>query len=403
MLQKRWWDIAVVAGSASIAMAIAFGLGPGDAAERAIAFVAIAAFALAYFVIARPAIGAASTARFVAFMMTIAVVLTVGTAATAFLATLQVLAYPLAWVLGDTRRRGVIGSAVIAAAVMLGYAIGGGFTVGAIVAGLTTAGFSFAFATAFGLWISGIAEYGEERARLLDELTAAQAEVRALSHERGASEERERLARDIHDTLAQTLAGLVIFAERAGRQSREGQADAAAATIATVEQVARDALGEARALVARTAAVPDEPAFGAAVERLAERFRAHDGAAIDIEVDDVAEALDRDRQVVLLRCVQEGLSNVARHARATHVSVAVRESEEGALLEIVDDGSGFDPAATGGGFGLAGMAERVALAGGTFEVDSAPGAGTTVRVRLPISPGQPTVASADARRAGEAS
>ena len=179
MLQKRWWDIAVVAGSASIAMAIAFGLGPGDAAERAIAFVAIAAFALAYFVIARPAIGAASTARFVAFMMTIAVILTVGTAATAFLATLQVLAYPLAWVLGDTRRRGVIGSAVIAAAVMLGYAIGGGFTVGAIVAGLTTAGFSFAFATAFGLWISGIAEYGEERARLLDELTAAQAEAAA--------------------------------------------------------------------------------------------------------------------------------------------------------------------------------------------------------------------------------
>ena len=80
----------------------------------------------------------------------------------------------------------------------------------------------------------------------------------------------------------------------------------------------------------------------------------------------------------------------------------MRESEEGALLEIVDDGIGFDPAGSGGGFGLAGMAERVALAGGTFEVDSAPGAGTTVRVRLPISPGQPTVASADARRAGEA-
>ena len=384
MLQKRWWDIAVVAGSASIAMAIAFGLGPGDAAERAIAFVAIAAFALAYFVIARPAIGAASTARFVAFMMTIAVILTVGTAATAFLATLQVLAYPLAWVLGDTRRRGVIGSAVIAAAVMLGYAIGGGFTVGAIVAGLTTAGFSFAFATAFGLWISGIAEYGEERARLLDELTAAQAEVRALSHERGASEERERLARDIHDTLAQTLAGLVIFAERAGRQSREGQADAAAATIATVEQVARDALGEARALVARTAAVPREPAFAAAVERLVERFRAQGRAAIELDTADAAGELDRETQVVLLRCLQEALSNAAKHSAADLVRVRVRvDAGGGAALEVADDGRGFEPAAPGAGFGLDGMRERVALAGGTFEVDSTAGRGTSLRVHLP--------------------
>lgn len=403
MLHKRWWDIAVVAGSASIAMAIAFGLGPGTAAERAVAYVAIAAFALAYFLIARPAIGAASTVRFSVFLTTIAVVLAVGTAATEFLATLQVLAYPLAWVLGDTRRRGIVGSAVIAVAVMIGYAIGGGFTVGAIVAGLTTAGFSFAFATAFGLWIASIAEYGEERARLLEELTAAQAEVRALSHERGASEERERLARDIHDTLAQTLAGLVIFAERAGRQSREGQTDAAAATISTVEQVARDALAEARALVARTAAVPDEPAFGAAVERLAERFRVHAGATIDVRVDDVAEALGRDRQVVLLRCVQEGLSNVARHAQATIVSVSVRESDGAALLQIADDGRGFDPAGTRGGFGLAGMGERVALAGGTFEVDSAPGAGTRVRVWMPVPPGEQTPLPAAAHGGEEAS
>ena len=91
-----------------------------------------------------------------------------------------------------------------------------------------TAGFSVAFAIALGLWIASIVEYGEERARLLAELTAAQAEVEALSRDRGAAEERERLAREIHDTLAQTLAGLVILAERAGRQSRDGRADAAA-------------------------------------------------------------------------------------------------------------------------------------------------------------------------------
>jgi signal transduction histidine kinase len=398
MLHKRWWDVAVVAGSAATAAALAFGLVPVDAVERMVAYAAIVAFALAYLFIARPAIGAPSTRRFAWLLVALAVILVVGTAASGFLAILQALAYPMVWVLGDTRRNGVIGSAVIAAAVLTGYVIGGGFSVGAVVAGLVTTGFSFAFATALGLWISGIAEYGDERARLLDELTAAQAEVRALSRERGAAEERERLARDIHDTLAQSLAGLVILAERGGRQSREGAADAAAATMSTVEQVARDALAEARALVARTAAVPDEAALGAAIERLAERFRAQAGAAIDVTIEPTAEALDRDRQVVLLRCVQEGLSNVARHAQATIVTVTVRGGDAVATLEITDDGRGFDPAETRAGFGIDGMGDRVALAGGALEVDSAPGAGTTVRVRLPFD-APPAAPRADDSRA----
>lgn len=387
MLQKRWWDAAVVAGSATTAAALAFGLVPVDPVEAAVAYAAIGAFCLAYLFIARPAIGAPSTRRFAWFLVALAVILVVGTAASGFLAILQALAYPMVWVLGDTRRNGVLGSAVIALAVMAGYVIGGGFSVGAVLAGLATTGFSFAFATALGLWISSIAEYGDERARLVEELTAAQAEVQVLSHERGAAAERERLARDIHDTLAQSLAGLVILAERAGRQSRDGAPDAAAATMSTVEQVARDALAEARALVARTAAVPDEAALGAAIERLADRFRAQAGAAIDVTVDAAAETMDRDRQVVLLRCVQEGLSNVARHAQATLVTVAVRKGDGMATLEITDDGRGFDPALTRAGFGIDGMGDRVALAGGTFEVDSAPGAGTTVRVRLPLEPG----------------
>lgn len=385
MLQKRWWDVAVVAGLAATAAALAFGLVPVDRVEAVVAYGAISAFALTYLVIARPTIGvAASRGRFACFLAALAVTLVVGTAASGFLAILQALAYPMTWVLGDTRRRGVVGSAVIAVAVLSGYIIGGGFSLGSILAGLATTGFSFAFATALGLWITAIAEYGDERARLVEELTAAQTEVRALSHERGASEERERLARDIHDTLAQSLAGLVILAERAARQSREGAVEAAAGTMSTVEQVARDALDEARALVARTAAVPAEGAFGASIERLAERFRGQVGAAIDVTVDVPADTLDRDRQVVLLRCVQEALSNVARHAHATIVSVTVRAEGGVATLEITDDGRGFDQGDIRTGFGIDGMRDRVALAGGTLEVDSVAGAGTTVRVRLPL-------------------
>ncbi|MFT4221079.1 MAG: histidine kinase, partial [Microbacterium sp.] len=177
-----------------------------------------------------------------AFLAVAAVSIGVGVAGAPMLATLQAVAYPLAWVLTDSRRHAVLACAAIAVSVLVGFAVGLGGSASGWMSGLVTSSFSFAFAIALGLWISNIVDYGHERARLLAELTAAQAEVEALSRDRGAADERERLARDIHDTLAQTLAGLVIVAERAGRQSRAGSADAAAQSIATVERVARDAL-----------------------------------------------------------------------------------------------------------------------------------------------------------------
>uniref|UniRef100_UPI00237A364D sensor histidine kinase n=1 Tax=Microbacterium sp. CPCC 204701 TaxID=2493084 RepID=UPI00237A364D len=163
--------------------------------------------------------------------------------------------------------------------------------------------------------------------------------------------------------------------------------DAAAATIATVEQVARDALAEARALVARAAAVPSEPAFDAAVSRLVERFRVHGGAQIALDADGIVGQLDRESQVVVLRCLQEALSNVTKHAAARRVAVEVAAAADGsAALTVTDDGQGFDPAESGRGFGLDGMRERVALAGGVLDIASTPGRGTTLRVGLPAVP-----------------
>lgn len=385
MLKPRWWDVTVGAGSLAMAVGLLFGFGPVGQQRLMIALASIVLFVLGYVLVGRAAIGNPPAGwRFPVFLAVASLAVGIGTAAAPFLAMLQTLAYPLAWVIGDTRRRGILASLVIAASVFTGVFIGGGFTAGAAVSGATTATFSVVFATALGLWIASIAEYGEERARLLADLTAAQAQVEALSRGRGAAEERERMARDIHDTLAQTLAGLVILAERGGRQSRNGETDAAATTIATVEQVARDALNEARAIVARTAAVPSEPAFEAAVERLIERFRAQGGAAIALERGEVAGALERDAQVVLLRCLQEALSNVAKHAGAVRAVVRVAVAEDGAArLEVVDDGDGFDPDAPHSGFGIDGMRERVALAGGRLEVRSQPGGGTALVVVLP--------------------
>nr|WP_246301285.1 sensor histidine kinase [Microbacterium immunditiarum] len=411
-MKRRWWDVAVAAGSVVIAAALLIGFRPDDPVRLAVGLASIAGFAAAYFLIARPAICEPGSGlvpapwRFPAFVAVGSLAIAIGAGATGFLAIMQALAYPLMWIVGNSRRGAIIGSAVFAVMIWVGITIGGDEP-GAFVAGLMTSGFSFVFAIALGLWIASIAEYGEERARLVAELTEAQAEVEALSRERGASAERERLARDIHDTLAQTLAGLVLLAERAGRQSRDGHSDAAAATIATVEQIARDALDEARALVARTAAVPSEPAFAAAVERLVERFRAHSSA--DIALDDAAVEgdLDRETQVVVLRCLQEALSNVAKHAAAEHVEVRVAVDADGAAtLTVTDDGRGFDPVRSTTGFGLEGMRERVAIAGGVLDVSSAVGRGTTLGLRLPgarsgpAAPSEPSSAPEPERSGG---
>jgi len=386
MLSTRGWDAVVTVASVVIAVALALFFPPTSGLRMAVALGAIALLALGYLLVGRAAIEPPRAAwRYPVFLAVATAAVAVGAGAAPFLAILQTLAYPLVWVVGDSRRRGLWGSAIIAAGLFLGVWAGYGLDVDSAVAGATTAVFSFALSAALGLWITRIAAWGEERARLLAELTAAQGQIEALSRERGAAAERERVARDIHDTLAQTLAGLVIFAERAGGQSRNGQPDAAAATISTVEQVARDALAEARALVARTAAVPSEPAFGAAVERLVERFRAH-GARIVLELGGEEPALDREAQVVLLRCLQEALSNASKHAAASRVDVRIALGADGGVdLLVADDGRGFDPSAGGEGFGLEGMRDRVALAGGDLDVSSAPGRGTALRVRLPAA------------------
>lgn len=387
MSNRRWWDVAVTAITV-IVLPVALLQDRSTPAAAATGIASVGLVILAYFFIARPELSdAAPRWRLVAFTAVASLALVVGVATVPFLAMMQVMIYPLGWVIASSRRPAIIASCVFAVAVFFGFFIGSGFTVDGLLAGAVTAAFSLAFSIAFGLWIASISDHAEERGRLLAELDLAQTELEALALERGASKERERLARDIHDTLAQTLAGLVILAERAGRQSRERQTDAAALTIGTVEQVARDALAESRALVARMAAVPSELAFEAAVERLAERFRVESGLDIEVDLAELAPdaASDREAQVVALRCLQESLSNVRKHADATHVVVRADEGE-GIRLVVSDDGRGFDPEAPRTGYGIDGMRDRLALAGGALSVESA-GGGTTLRIGIPIRGG----------------
>ncbi|MGP6205425.1 sensor histidine kinase [Microbacterium sp. F2] len=381
MSESRWWDVVVPIVAAAIVAPILV-LSELDGLDRMLVAASAALLVVAYFGFGRRLRQRSSTSLAVVFVVLVTISIGVGVTAAPFMAMLQTLAYPLVWVSVETRRGGVLGSVAIGFGVFIGFVAHGGFTIESLWEGILSGGLAVVFATALGLWISSIAEYGQERARLVTELTAAQSQVEALSRDRGAAEERERIARDIHDTLAQTLAGLVLLSERAGRQARDGRTDAAAETIATIEQTAREALAESRALVARMAAVPADDALAAAIERLAARFRAEVGLAIDVEVAAGVD-LDREQQVVLLRCLQEALANVRKHARATVVLVTVAPDGEGIRMTVRDDGVGFDPSAARTGFGLDGISDRATLAGGDVEVESAPGHGATLTILLP--------------------
>ena len=393
MQNRRWWDAAVLAASLMVVVALTVGSSGASSADTIVAGSALVLFALSYLLVARPALTSPRPWHLPVFVTGAAVSLAGGCAGEPFFAVLQAIAYPLTWVLAVDRRRAIVGSAVIAVGTFVGFAVfsgvldGGDAVLPDLAVAAAVAGLGLAFAIAFGLWMAGVVEYGQERARLVGELTAAQAEVEALSRDRGAAMERERLARDVHDTLAQTLAGLAILSERAGRQLDEGRVDAAADSIATVERLSRDALDEARAIVSRMAAVPPDVALGDAVDRLVSRFRAETGLTIDLDLRlDSAGVLPRESQLVLLRCMQEALANVRKHAAATRIGVRVSSTPDGAAqLAVTDDGRGFDVAARRDGFGLDGMTERVALAGGELDVSSSHG-GTTLVVRLPATP-----------------
>ncbi|MFT4214948.1 MAG: sensor histidine kinase [Microbacterium sp.] len=384
-LQSWWWDLTVALSLVVGGLWATFDSQPLTALPSAWWVCALLLYAVAYVLLARPALlHPEGSRRGVVFVLVAAIALGVGTASAPMLATTQAITHPLVWMLSAGLWQAITASAGIALAVGLGTAASSGGAPQGWATGGITAGLSLGFAIGMGLWITRIWEHGDENARLVTQLTEAQDQVAALGRDRGAVEERERLARDIHDTLAQTLAGLVLVAERAGRQSHAGQADAAAASIATVESDAREALREARALVAQTAAVPSEPAFGQAVDKLVARFREEVGLSIDLDADGGAESLDRESQVVLLRCLQEALSNVRKHAGARRVAVTVRTDAEGVALEVSDDGVGWDPAESRSGFGLDGMTERAALAGGAVQVVSGRGEGATVTVTLPV-------------------
>ena len=208
------------------------------------------------------------------------------------------------------------------------------------------------------------------------------------AREAGILEERARMAREIHDTLAQGLTGIVSqlqAAEQAAADPSRWRRHFAAAT-----SLARESLTEARRSVDALRPEPLETArLGEALADVAERWSSLHGVAVQVTTTGTAWPMHPEAEFTLLRATQEALANVAKHARASRVGVTLSYMEDEVALDVRDDGSGFDPGkVTDGGFGLVAMRQRVESLSGSLRIESEPGAGTAVSACLPAVPGQ---------------
>ncbi|WKX14219.1 sensor histidine kinase [Streptomyces sp. NL15-2K] len=245
---------------------------------------------------------------------------------------------------------------------------------------------SVALSVPLGVWIKRVVRQSKERGLLIAELERSRERVARLSHEAGISAERERLAREIHDTLAQGLTSIISLVQAAESEVRDAP-DLAERHLTLAGRMAKDALAEARDFVA--ALTPSALRGGSltgAVRRHAEGLIAETGLEVRCSVTGEEKALPMAVRVVLLRAVQEAVANVRKHARrARTVDVIVDFGPGGVRLLIRDDGEGFTPGGSQEGYGLRGMRARVEEIGGTVSVTSAPGRGTAVEVSVPVT------------------
>jgi signal transduction histidine kinase len=380
MRRLLWWHVAVVGTAIVLAVLLYAEFPTGVSLLGGLASLAV--LVIGWFVLGR----AASNHEGWYSVGLIAVVVVASGAGTGFaplLATIQCIAYPLVWYFAGSTRRALIGNLVLVVAVGVGFLFSLGTSTGALIQTGVTCGLSLCLSLGLGFWFSRVYDTIEERQRLIDQLEAAQAQLEALSRDAGAADERERLAREIHDTIAQDLTGLVLTAQRGRRELAAGNTAAAAKQLTILEENARNALTETRTLVASGAAVGvDGGGLATALRRLAERFERETGIVVTLSADESA-VLNRDAEVVLLRCAQEALANVRKHSSAGTAVLTLTTRDGEIDLSISDDGAGFDPAGRTSGFGLSGLRERLALVHGTLDVVTRPGGGTTLVATLP--------------------
>jgi signal transduction histidine kinase len=250
---------------------------------------------------------------------------------------------------------------------------------------------------ALGLFIAftqAIHSQSEERRRLISELEATREELAESERRAGTLAERQRLAREIHDTLAQGFASIVTLYE-AARAELASRPEVALGRLEEIGRMARSSLSEARRVVWALRPEPlEQGRIADALERTVRDFRAETGLDATCRITGNRRELEPATEEALFRIAQEALANVRRHARASRVALTLSYLEDALLLDVRDDGVGFQSGqahhhpgtSQGGGFGLTSMRERVEQRGGSLTIESQPGTGTAIVVSLPLLP-----------------
>jgi NarL family two-component system sensor histidine kinase YdfH len=223
--------------------------------------------------------------------------------------------------------------------------------------------------------------------RLLGELEAANRRLTEYADEiedLTLANERQRMARELHDTLAQGLAGLILQLEAVDSHLAGGRPERAQEIVRRAMERARDALAESRRAIDGLRREPPDD-FEAALRAEADHFSSAAGIPCRLTID-CPEPPPETVQDLALRAAAECLANVARHAKASRASVSLRREEGGLTVEVADDGIGFDSGAAdrAGHYGLIGLRERARQRGGALEIRSGAGRGTVIRLRIPV-------------------
>ena len=229
---------------------------------------------------------------------------------------------------------------------------------------------------------------------LLHETTEQkQAQAQVLEHQQVVAtlQERERLARELHDGIGQVLGYVGMQAQTIQQWVRNGNTEKADALLNRLAEVAKDAHADVReSILSLKAGSPEEWSFLPTLRRYLNDFQANYGIHTDLVIEDglKEDNFKPDAEVQLLRVIQEALNNARKHSGAQTVRVTINHGDHRGYITVADDGSGFDPGQlnqeAGAHFGLGFMRERMRQIGGRVEIDSQPGAGTVVKLEAPI-------------------
>ncbi|MGW4643119.1 sensor histidine kinase [Sphaerisporangium sp. NPDC004334] len=266
-------------------------------------------------------------------------------------------------------------------------------------------------ASTFGLSVQTITDQNEQRKAMIAQLTENGAKLAALAEENaglqarlltqareaGVLGERQRMAREIHDTIAQGLTAIITQLEAA--EDALDDVPATRARLDTMRALARESLGEARRSVQGLRPAPlEESQLPAALHDVAATWSRTTGVPASVSVTGDARPLHAEVEVTLLRVAQEALANVAKHASAGRAGLTLSYMEDVVVLDVRDDGKGFTSEAAGSqartGFGLVAMRQRVTRLAGALEVETAPGQGTGISATVPAIPAASPAVSA---------